>query len=85
MAGDGSSEFALDGKNVGQFAVVGFSPNVCLVVDPNELGGDAHTVVFGTGAALQHVVDPEFGAGGRDPKENGPLLKTFIAGLNISF
>ncbi|MBO9616893.1 MAG: TonB-dependent receptor [Dyadobacter sp.] len=29
--------------------------------------------------------DPEFGGGGRSPGENGPLLKTFIAGLNISF
>jgi hypothetical protein len=29
--------------------------------------------------------DPEFGGGGRGPGENGPLLKTFIAGLNISF
>jgi TonB-linked SusC/RagA family outer membrane protein len=29
--------------------------------------------------------DPEFGGGGRGPGENGPLLKTFVAGLNISF
>lgn len=29
--------------------------------------------------------DPEFGGGGRSPGDNGPLLKTFIAGLNISF
>ncbi|MCE6989572.1 TonB-dependent receptor [Dyadobacter sp. CY323] len=29
--------------------------------------------------------DPEFGAGGRSPGDNGPLLKTYIAGINISF
>ncbi len=29
--------------------------------------------------------DPEFGSGGRSPGNNGPLLKTFIAGINISF
>lgn len=29
--------------------------------------------------------DPEFGGGGRDPGNNGPLLKTFIGGINISF
>ncbi|OJV20492.1 MAG: SusC/RagA family TonB-linked outer membrane protein [Dyadobacter sp. 50-39] len=29
--------------------------------------------------------DPEFGGGGRGPGDNGPLLKTFIAGVNISF
>ena len=29
--------------------------------------------------------DPEFGGGERGPEGNGPLLKTFIAGLNISF
>ncbi|MEZ4905298.1 MAG: TonB-dependent receptor [Spirosomataceae bacterium] len=29
--------------------------------------------------------DPEFGGGGRDPGSNGPLLKTFVGGINISF
>ncbi|GAB2796533.1 TonB-dependent receptor [Rhabdobacter roseus] len=29
--------------------------------------------------------DPEFGEGGRSPRTNGPLLKTYVAGLNISF
>jgi TonB-linked SusC/RagA family outer membrane protein len=29
--------------------------------------------------------DPEFGGGGRSPGDNGPLLKTYVAGLNISF
>ncbi|WP_229216920.1 TonB-dependent receptor [Dyadobacter luteus] len=29
--------------------------------------------------------DPEFGAGGRDPGNNGPLMKTFVAGINVSF
>ncbi len=29
--------------------------------------------------------DPEFGAGGRSPESNGPLLKTYVAGINISF
>ena len=29
--------------------------------------------------------DPEFGGGGRDPGSNGPLLKTFIGGINMSF
>ncbi|MFN3380805.1 MAG: TonB-dependent receptor domain-containing protein, partial [Runella zeae] len=29
--------------------------------------------------------DPEFGGGGRDPGTNGPLLKTFIGGINMSF
>ena len=28
--------------------------------------------------------DPEFGSGGRDPGNNGPLLKTYTIGLNIS-
>ncbi len=28
--------------------------------------------------------DPEFGSGGRDPGSNGPLLKTYAIGLNIS-
>jgi TonB-linked SusC/RagA family outer membrane protein len=28
--------------------------------------------------------DPEFGSGGRDPGNNGPLLKTYTLGLNIS-
>lgn len=28
--------------------------------------------------------DPEFGAGGRDPGNNGPLLRTYTVGLNIS-
>lgn len=27
--------------------------------------------------------DPEHGSGGRDPGDNGPLLKTYIVGLNI--
>ena len=38
-------------------------------------------------AAMSRVMawDPEFGGGGRGPGDNGPLLKTFIAGLNISF
>jgi TonB-linked SusC/RagA family outer membrane protein len=29
--------------------------------------------------------DPEFGAGSRSPGNNGPLLKTYVAGINISF
>lgn len=29
--------------------------------------------------------DPEFGAGDRSPRDNGPLLKTYVAGINISF
>ncbi len=29
--------------------------------------------------------DPEFGSGGRDPGSNGPLLKTFTTGLNLTF
>ncbi len=29
--------------------------------------------------------DPEFGGGGRDPGNNGPLLKTFVGGINVSF
>lgn len=29
--------------------------------------------------------DPEFGGGGRDPGTNGPLLKTFIGGINVTF
>lgn len=29
--------------------------------------------------------DPEFGGGGRSPVNNGPLLKTYVAGINISF
>ncbi len=29
--------------------------------------------------------DPEFGGGGRDPGSNGPLLKSFVGGLNVSF
>ena len=29
--------------------------------------------------------DPEFGSGGRDPGTNGPLLKTYTAGLNLTF
>lgn len=29
--------------------------------------------------------DPEFGGGGRSPGNNGPLMKTFIAGINVSF
>ncbi|MEL7585618.1 MAG: TonB-dependent receptor [Prolixibacteraceae bacterium] len=28
--------------------------------------------------------DPEFGSGGRDPGKNGPLLKTYTIGVNIS-
>ncbi len=28
--------------------------------------------------------DPEFGSGGRDPGNNGPLLKTYMIGINIS-
>ncbi|AWV98520.1 SusC/RagA family TonB-linked outer membrane protein [Arcticibacterium luteifluviistationis] len=29
--------------------------------------------------------DPEFGGGGRNPGDNGPLLKTFVGGINVSF
>jgi len=29
--------------------------------------------------------DPEYGGGGRGPGNNGPLLRTIVAGLNISF
>jgi TonB-linked SusC/RagA family outer membrane protein len=29
--------------------------------------------------------DPEFGGGDRDPNNNGPLLKTFVGGINLSF
>jgi TonB-linked SusC/RagA family outer membrane protein len=29
--------------------------------------------------------DPEFGGGGRDPGLNGPLLKTLVGGINVSF
>ncbi|WAC12566.1 TonB-dependent receptor [Dyadobacter pollutisoli] len=29
--------------------------------------------------------DPEFAEGDRSPKNSGPLLKTFIAGINVSF
>jgi TonB-linked SusC/RagA family outer membrane protein len=29
--------------------------------------------------------DPEFGSGGRDPGSNGPLLKTYTIGLNVTF
>ncbi len=29
--------------------------------------------------------DPEFGSGGRSPGGNGPLLKSIVAGINISF
>ena len=29
--------------------------------------------------------DPEFGGGDRDPGNNGPLLKTFVGGINLSF
>ena len=29
--------------------------------------------------------DPEFGEGGRSPRTNGPLLKTYVAGINVSF
>lgn len=29
--------------------------------------------------------DPEYGGGDRDPENNGPLLKTFVGGINLSF
>jgi TonB-dependent starch-binding outer membrane protein SusC len=29
--------------------------------------------------------DPEFGSGSREPGNNGPLLKTFTAGINLTF
>src|SRR5450755_5018766 len=56
---DGLSNFSLNAQHVTDIALIGFSPELRLVLDFTELSGDAHPIPGAPDFTLQGVIDPE--------------------------
>ena len=59
LIGDLLRDFALDGKHIGDLAVVVFGPEVGVPAGTNQLSGDTDAIARTLRAAFDHVSDPQ--------------------------
>ena len=58
-AGDSLGDFPLHDQHIAEVALVRFGPNRTLIVDSDELSGDAHALTSPPQAPLQNVIGSE--------------------------
>ena len=61
-AGDSLGDFALQDQRIAEVALIRLGPDLTLVVDLDELSGDAHALTPPAEAALQNVIRSELSA-----------------------
>ena len=60
MSRDRFRHFILHIEDIAKFALIIVSPKLSLVIDPDELGADAHTAGFAANTAFQQVLHTQF-------------------------